>query len=131
MKDRIYKSNNTLIITYATAQPDTEGAKIMLEKAELKTLRKIDGKTLWSRAGSTDIRRSCKVENINNGVRNRRVEWKGHISRMITNRVIRMVRDGSSIRRPSVGIPGKFTGGTLKKQTRACLHYTKRSITYF
>ncbi|CAG9828580.1 unnamed protein product [Diabrotica balteata] len=57
-KDRIYKTNIRPIMTYAAeTRPDAERTKRMLEIAEMKTLKKIDGKTLWDRARSTDMQR--------------------------------------------------------------------------
>jgi hypothetical protein len=101
-------------MTYAAeTRPDTERTKRILETAEMKTLRKIDGKTLWDRARSTDIRRRCKVENIKNWLRNRRVEWNDHISRMTTNRVVKTARDGQPVGRRSVGRSRKRWNGNL------------------
>lgn len=53
-------------------------------------------------ARSTYIRRICKVVNIKNCVRNKRVEWYDHI-RITKNRVVKL----------ELQLIG--TGGTLKK----------------
>uniref|UniRef100_A0A6P7F5U2 Uncharacterized protein LOC114326842 n=1 Tax=Diabrotica virgifera virgifera TaxID=50390 RepID=A0A6P7F5U2_DIAVI len=114
MKRRIYKTVIRPKMTYgAETRSDTERTRRLLETAEMKTLRKIDGKTLWDRVRSTDIRRRCKVDNINNWVRNRRIEWNDHISRMTTNRVVRKTIGGKTTKT----MEGQLTRGTLKKQT--------------
>ncbi|CAG9826684.1 unnamed protein product [Diabrotica balteata] len=66
-KGRIYKTVIRPIMTYAAERrPDTERTKRMLETVEMEIIKKIDGKTLWDRARSTDIRRRCKVKSIKN-----------------------------------------------------------------
>ncbi|CAG9829626.1 unnamed protein product [Diabrotica balteata] len=63
----------------------------------------LHGKT----SNDIEIYTRCKVENIKEWVRNRRLEWNDHISRTTTNRVVKTTRDSSAIGRGSEGTPRK------------------------
>ena len=107
-KSRIYKAVIRPIMTYtAETRPDTSKTKQLLETTEMRVLRRITGKTLFDRERSENVRERCKVENINNWVLNRKVEWNEHINRMDDRRIVRITRDKSPLGRRNVGRPRK------------------------
>lgn len=107
-KSRIYKATIRPIMTYtAETRPDTTKTKRILETGEMKVLRKIVGKTLLDRERNENIRRSCQVDNINEWVVNRKIEWNEHIHRMDQDRIVKIARDKSPIGRRSTGRPRK------------------------
>ena len=67
----------------------------------------ITKKTLFDRERSENVRKRCKVKNINNWVLNRKVEWNEHINRMDVRRIVRIIRDKSPLGRRNVGRPRK------------------------
>lgn len=67
----------------------------MLETAEMKVLRKIMDKTLLDYVRNENIRKECKVDNINNWIIEKKRRWKNHIDRMSENRMVRIARDKS------------------------------------
>ena len=95
-------------MTYtAETRPDTTKTKRILETCEMKVLRKIAGKTLLDRERSDNIKRTSKVENINEWILGRKHEWNAHISRMDQERIVRIARDKSPAGRRSMGRPRK------------------------
>lgn len=107
-KARIYKATVRPIMTYmAETRPTTTNTCRLLETAEMKTLRKIAGKTLMDRERSENIRSACNVDNINKWIHGRKQDWNDHISRMTDNRIVKIVRDKSPVGKRSVGRPRK------------------------
>lgn len=107
-KSRIYKSVVRPVMTYtAETRPQTSRTQRYLETSEMRTLRKIAGKTLWDRETSESIRRICEVDNVNTWVKNRKREWNQHINRMTEQRIVKIARDKSPGGRRSVGRPRK------------------------
>ncbi|XP_030765794.1 uncharacterized protein LOC115889857 [Sitophilus oryzae] len=95
-------------MTYtAETRPDTAKTKRFLETGEMKILRKITSKTLLDRERSNNIRKTCKVDNINEWVLSRSREWNEHISRMDEGRIVRSARDKSPLGRRNTGRPRK------------------------
>lgn len=89
-KTRIYKMKIRPIMTYcAEIRPDTTKTKRLLETTEMKVLRSIAGKTLLDRETSENIRRTCKTENINEWVLERKKEWNSHIDIMSDARIVK------------------------------------------
>lgn len=83
-------------MTYCTEtrRHDSIKTERLLERKEMKVFRRIDGKTPLDREGSENLRRSCKAENINEGI------YKGgkngigtQINRMSAERDFRIARD--------------------------------------
>ena len=63
-KSRIYKAAIRPILTYtAETRPETSKTKQILETTEMKVVRKI-----FDRKRSKEIRRMCKIDNINEWV---------------------------------------------------------------
>jgi hypothetical protein len=57
----------------------------------MKVLRKIGGRTLDT--VSEDIRRICKIEEINTCVKRMKSEWNDHINRMTEHSPLGIARD--------------------------------------
>lgn len=76
----------------------------MLESLEMRIIRRVTNKTLRDRERSEDVRRICNIENINQGIKVRKVKWYQRIGRLINNRVVRVATDilpnGTRPRRP-------------------------------
>jgi len=69
-------NNKTDNDTYAPRKPDTKKIKdIRLETAEIKSLRRLAGKTLLDQERSANIRRERNTENINERIYKRKQEW--------------------------------------------------------
>ena len=93
-KSRIYKAVIRPIMTYtAETRPDTSKTKQLLETAEMGVLLRITGKTLFDRERSENMKERCKVENINNWVLNRKVEWNDHNNIMDDRKIVRITCD--------------------------------------
>uniref|UniRef100_A0A8D8UV89 Endonuclease-reverse transcriptase n=1 Tax=Cacopsylla melanoneura TaxID=428564 RepID=A0A8D8UV89_9HEMI len=60
-----------------------------MQAAEMKFLRSIAGKTRRDRVRNTDIRRTLKIECLEETMRNRRLRWFGHMKRMSSERLPR------------------------------------------
>jgi hypothetical protein len=73
----------------------------------MNVLRKTAGRTLLGRVRSEDIRRICKVKEINSCVKRRKNEWNDHISRMTEYRTVRIARDKYPIGRRNIRCHGK------------------------
>ena len=74
----------------------------ILEKTEMRMLRRIKGVTLRDRVKSVDIRKELGVSSIQEKVREMRLRWYGHMQRMEDNEV-RAVGD--------MRVPGKRPRG--------------------
>ena len=74
----------------------------ILEKTEMRMLRRIKGVTLRDRVKSVDIRKELGVSSIQEKVREMRLRWYGHMQRMEESEV-RAVSD--------MGVPGKRPRG--------------------
>lgn len=108
VKSRIYKATIRPIMTYtAETRPTTAKTKQLMESAEMKVARKIAGKTLLDRERSENIRQTCNIENINEWVLNRKMEWNEHINRMTNERVVKIARDKSPRGHRNQGRPRK------------------------
>ena len=107
-KSRIYKAAIRPILTYtAETRPETSKTKQILETTEMKVVRKIAGRTLFDRKRSEEIRRMCKIDNINDWVLQRKKNWNEHISRMTDDRIVKTSRDKSPAGQRSTGRPRK------------------------
>ncbi|XP_057660707.1 uncharacterized protein LOC130896542 [Diorhabda carinulata] len=104
-KSRIYKTTLRPIMIYiAETRPDT---KRLLETTEMKVLRKIARKIFLDRERTENMRNMCKVGNVIDWVLKRKQEWNSHISRMTSERLVRIARDISLRGRRSIGLPRK------------------------
>ena len=75
----------------------------ILEKTEMRMLRRIKGVTLRDRVKSVDIRKELGVSSIQEKVRETRLRWYGHMQRMEENNEVRAVGD--------MRVPGKRPRG--------------------
>ncbi|KAK5646720.1 hypothetical protein RI129_005184 [Pyrocoelia pectoralis] len=115
------KQNNLHIHdkTYnAETRVDTSKTNRILETSEIKVLRRMTGRHYGNRESSEDIRRTCKVENINEWVLHREHEWNEHITRMDEQRTVKAARDMSPIGRRSIGRPRKRWSDNLNANER-------------
>ena len=65
----------------------------ILEKTEMRMLRKIKGVTLRDKVKSVDIRKELGVNSIQEKVSEMRLRWYGHMQRMEENNEVRAVVD--------------------------------------
>ncbi|XP_015187255.1 PREDICTED: uncharacterized protein LOC107072109 [Polistes dominula] len=113
-KARIYKIAIRPIPTYAAeTRPETSKTRQIMETTEMKIVRRIAGKSLWDRVRSEGLRKECQIENINDRVLSRKVEWNDHITRMTDDRVVKKSRDKSPSGRRSLGRPRKRWSDSL------------------
>ena len=75
----------------------------ILEKTEMRMLRRIKGVTLRDRVKSVDIRKELGVSSIQEKVREMRLRWYGHMQRMEENDNMSAVGD--------MRVPGKRPRG--------------------
>ena len=109
-KTRIYKSVVRPILTYAVeTRSDTSKTKRVLETNEMSILRKIVHKSRRDKIRNEDIRKELNVQAINDWVDRRRFEWNQHISRMTSNRIVRVARD-------NLPVDGRRSPGRPKKR---------------
>ena len=66
---------------------------MILEKTEMRMLRKIKGVTLRDKVKSVDIRKEICVSTIQEKVREMRIRWYGHMQIMEENNEVRAVGD--------------------------------------
>ena len=79
----------------------------ILEKTEMRMLRRIKGVTLSDRVKSVDIRKELGVSSTQEKVREMRLRWYGHMQRMEENNEVRAVGD--------MRVPGKRPRGTRRE----------------
>ena len=65
----------------------------ILEKTEMRMLRKIKGVTLRDKVKSVDIRKELGVNSIQEKGREMRLRWYGHMQRMEENNEVCQVKD--------------------------------------
>ena len=65
----------------------------ILEKKEMRMLRRIKGVTLGDKVKSVDIRKEIGVNSIQDKVREMRLRWYGHMQRIEENNKVRAVGD--------------------------------------
>ena len=96
------------MLTYA-AETRSESTKTnqQIETAEMRVLRKITNNTIRDMIRNENIRERCKVENISQWTRKRKMEWNQHIDRMDEKRLVKIARDEKPVGRRSVGRPRK------------------------
>ena len=88
----------------------------ILEKTEMKMLRRIKGVTLRDRVKSVDIRKELGVSSIQEKVREMRLRWYGHMQRMEENNEVRAVGDMRVPGKSPRGRPrGRWMGGWRPK----------------
>ena len=75
----------------------------ILEKTEMRMLRRIKGVTLRDRVKSVDTRKELGVSSIQEKVRETRLHWYGHMQRMEEHNEVRAVGD--------MRVPGKRPRG--------------------
>ena len=75
---------------------------------KMSILRKIVHKSRRDKIRNEDIRRQLNFQEINDWVDRRRFEWNRHISRMTSDRIVRVARDNLPVDgRTSPGRPRK------------------------
>ena len=79
----------------------------ILEKTEMRMLRRIKGVTLRDKVKRVDIRKELGVNSIQEKVREMRLRWYGHMQRMEENNEVRAVVD--------MRVPGKDQGETKRE----------------
>ena len=79
----------------------------ILEKTEMRMLRRIKGVTLRDKVKRVDIRKELGVNSIQEKVREMRLRWYGHMQRMEENNEVRAVAD--------MRVPGKDQGETKRE----------------
>ena len=77
--------------------------ELILEKTEMRMLRRIKGVTLRDKVKSVDIRKELGVNSIQDKVREISLRWYGHMQRMEENNEVRAVGD--------MRLPGKRPRG--------------------
>ena len=85
----------------------------ILEKTEMKTLRRIKGVTLKDKVKSVDIRKELGVSGIQEKVREMRLCWYGHMQRIEENNEVRAVGD--------MRVPGKRPRGRPRGRWMDCI----------
>lgn len=107
-KVKIYKTAVRPIITYAAeTRPDTSRTLQMMRTVEMKTLRSIQGKTIYDRVRNEDIRMQCGIQDIGRWVRQRRRFWNKHIKRMEDNRLVKNAKTNNPVGKRPQGRPPK------------------------
>ncbi|XP_055389323.1 uncharacterized protein LOC129618543 [Condylostylus longicornis] len=107
-KIKIYKSCVRPIMTYAAeTKAETSKTKANSRAAEMKTLRQVAGRTLQDRVPSAEIRNTLDVQDVVRWVRARRRAWNEHVSRMQSDRIAKIARDGKPSNTRPPGRPPK------------------------
>lgn len=114
-KTRIYKTVVRPILTYgAETRAETTRSKQLINTVEMKTLRKIVGKTRLDKIKNADIRNQCQIQEIGEWVETRRSQWAAHVSRMPEDRMTRIVRDSIPVGKRSPGRPKRRWSDSLE-----------------
>ena len=79
----------------------------ILEKTDMRMLRRIKGVTLRDRVKSVEIRKELDVSSIQEKVREMRLRWYGHMQRMEENEVTAV---------GDMRVPGKKEKGETKRE---------------
>jgi hypothetical protein len=77
----------------AEALSDIAFSKKALETAEMTKLRRITRSRSNDRVRNEHFRQLCNNRPINKWILERRMEWKDHIARMASKRVVKIARD--------------------------------------
>ena len=102
LKIKLYLTVIRPVLLYGAECWTVRKEEKILEKTEMRILRKIKGVTLRDRINSVDIRKELGVSSIQEKVREIRIRWYGHMQRMEENEV-RAVGD--------IRVPGKRPRG--------------------
>ena len=95
-KVRIYKIVVRPILAFtAETRTDTAKTREIFEVWEMKSLRRIAGKTRMVRVKNEDIREKCNIQKVNIWVERRRTEWSTHVLPMNEDRLVRKVHDNN------------------------------------
>ena len=89
---------------YTTNKRRNLKSRQILEANEMKVLRQIVGKTKIDRIRSQQIRESCGIQPINEWVERRR-QLDEHVTRMDSERLVKISRDNIPVGRRSPGRP--------------------------
>lgn len=107
-KVRIYKACVRPIMTYAAeTRAETAETKRMARTNEMRVLRAITGNTLRDQRRSDEIRKECQTEDVVRWTRARRRFWNEHVSRMSSDRIAKIARNGRPASKRPVGRPPK------------------------
>ena len=81
-KTKIYKTCVRPVFSYGIeARADTTGTQQLLQTAEIRVIRAIQGKTLLDKIRNEDLRATCGIQDIVDWViRVRRREWAAHVA---------------------------------------------------
>ena len=86
----------------------------ILEKTEIRMLRRIKGVTLRDRVKSVDIRKELGVSSMQEKVREMRLRWYGHMQRMEENEVSAVGDMRMPGKRPRGRPRGRWTDGVRR-----------------
>ena len=107
-KTKIYKTCVRPVFTYGIeARADTTVTQQLLQTAEMRVIRAIQGKTLLDKIRNEDLRATCGIQDIVSWVRVRRREWAAHVERMDEDRLPKIVTRNRPDGRRSRGRPKK------------------------
>ena len=95
LKVKLYMNVIRPVLLYGAECWTVRKKEQILEKTEMRMLRRIKGVTLRDRVKSVDIRKELGVSSIQEKVREMRLRWYGHMQRMEENEV-RAVGDMSA-----------------------------------
>ncbi|XP_044755012.1 uncharacterized protein LOC123313965 [Coccinella septempunctata] len=95
-------------MTYAAeTRAETAETKRMARTNEMRVLRAITGNTLRDQRRSDEIRKECQTEDVVRWTRARRRFWNEHVSRMSSDRIAKIARNGRPASKRPVGRPPK------------------------